>query len=369
MEKLAYLLKDKYVNVKDYFTSPKFLRIYDKVVKVLKSVIPKIAIYAILICFAYIFMSPILRVLVDSFKIKDDITNPDVVWIPTALTIQNYKDAWAGLWIYRVVKSAENVVISTLFNSTIFSLLSAIFQTFIACTAGYAFARFNFKGKQLWFIGLILAFVLPMQLLTLPRAMMLKPLMKAVASPSALFGIVPETKQAYFVDGVFSVISATPTLLLTLLGQGINSSILIFIAFSFFKMIPIALDEAAQIDGANFFQIFYHIILKMSIPTILVVFLFAFIWNWNDTYVLDSLTFDSIGNLRFQTLPQSLSQFNYRMSQGPNESGILEENQESNNPGLRSAAIIISIAPLLVLYGFTQRKFVEGIENTGVTGV
>ena len=116
MEKLAYLLKDKYVNVKDYFTSPKFLRIYDKVVKVLKSVIPKIAIYAILICFAYIFMSPILRVLVDSFKIKDDITNPDVVWIPTALTIQNYKDAWAGLWIYRVVKSAENVVISTLFN-------------------------------------------------------------------------------------------------------------------------------------------------------------------------------------------------------------------------------------------------------------
>ena len=371
MEKLAYLLKDKYVNVKEFFASPKFLRVYDKVIKALKNIIPKIAIYAILICFAYIFMAPILRVLVDSFKVKDDIMNPDVVWIPTALTFTNYLNAGAGLWIVREAKGTDGIIISTLFNSTVYSLIPSLFQTLVACTAGYAFARFNFKGKGLWFAGLILAFILPSQLLTLPRAMLLNPLMKAVASPSALFGLIAETRQAYLIDAIFSVVSATPTLLLTLLGQGINSSIMIFISFSFFKMIPIALDEAAQIDGANFFQIFYHIIIKMSIPTILVVFLFAFIWNWNDTKVLDSLTFDSVGNLRFQTLPQSLDQFNYRHSQGQDEFGHIqgEDGNESNNAGLQSAAIIISILPLLILYAFTQRKFVEGIENTGVTGV
>ena len=185
MEKLAYLLKDKYVNVKEFFASPKFLRVYDKVVKALKNIIPKIAIYAILICFAYIFMAPILRVLVDSFKVKDDIMNPDVVWIPTALTFKNYLDAGSGLWIVREAKGTDGIIISTLFNSTVYSLIAAIFQTLVACTAGYAFARFNFKGKGLWFAGLILAFILPSQLLTLPRAMLLNPLMKAVASPSA----------------------------------------------------------------------------------------------------------------------------------------------------------------------------------------
>ena len=137
------------------------------------------------------------------------------------------------------------------------------------------------------------------------------------------------------------------------------------ISFSFFKMIPVALDEAAQIDGANFFQIFYHIILKMSVPTILVVFLFSFIWNWNDTYVLKSLTALTQDQLSFQTLPQSLDRFNYRLSQGTQTSGV----EQQNNPALKSAAILISILPLLILYAFTQRKFVEGIENTGVTGV
>ena len=134
-------------------------------------------------------------------------------------------------------------------------------------------------------------------------------------------------------------------------------------------MIPVALDEAAQIDGANFFQIFYHVILKMSVPTILVIFLFAFIWNWNDTYIISNLTSLAENNLAFQTLPQQLNRFNYTVSQGEGMSGISHTSQEANNAGLQAAAIIISILPLLILYAFTQRKFVEGIENTGVTGM
>ncbi len=369
MEKLAYRLKDWFGNVKQFFTSTKFIRFYDKCVKVFKNIVPKIIIIAILIVFSYIFMSPILRVLVDSVKLKEDITNPDVVWIPTKLTFQNYLDAGSGLWLWRKDKAFENAIVSTLWNSTIFSLLSAIFQTIVSCMAGYAFARFDFKGKKFWFFGLILAFILPTQLLTLPRSMMLRPLMNKTASPSIFLGLSGTGKSSYYVDASLSVISTIPVLLLTILGQGINSSILIFIAFSFFKMIPVALDEAAQIDGANFFQIFYHVILKMSIPTILVIFLFSFIWNWNDTYVLDHLTALSNNQLSYQSLPQSLSGFNYRVSQGSQMSGIDSGDQESNNAGLRSAAIIISILPLLILYAFTQRKFVEGIENTGVTGV
>ena len=348
MEKLAYRLKDSFSVFKEKLTSPKAVRIYDKVSKVLRTIIPIIAIYAILITFSYIFMSPILRVFVDSFKIKDDITNPDVVWIPTKLTFNNYLDAGKALWLYRIDTANDNAVVSTLFNSALYSFLSAVLQTFVSCIAGYAFARFSFKGKKLWFAGLILAFIIPVQLLTLPRSMMMVDFMNATSSPSKFLGI----KENFHVDASLSVITTLPVLVLTLFGQGVNSSILTFIAFSFFK-------------------IFYHIILKMSIPTILVIFLFAFIWNWNDTYVIGHLTAASGGNnLSFKSLPQSLDGFVYRVAQGEQMSGISGSSDNTkNNAGLRSAAIITSILPLLILYAFTQRKFVEGIENTGVTGV
>lgn len=366
MEKVAYQLKDVFSKVKAYFSSPKFLRFWDKFMKIMRTIIPQLAIYAVLIAFSYIFMSPILRVIVDSVKTPDDILNPDVVWVPTQLTFQNYKDASKALLISRTYKALGNTWISTLLNSTLYSLITAILQTVVSCTAGYAFARFSFKGKKIWFFGLILAFVLPTQLLALPRQMILRPLMNQTSSPSVLLGL---TKSNNRLDGALSIVKTIPILLITMFGQGINSSILTFIAFSFFKMIPNALDEAAQIDGANFFQIFYHVILKMSVPTILVVFLFAFIWNWNDTYSLKNLTALGQNQLAFQTLPEALDNFNYLISQGTGESGIKPEDQEHNNAALQSASIIISISPLLILYAFTQRKFVEGIENTGVTGV
>lgn len=368
MERLAYKLKDSFSSFKAFLHSPKTLKHYDKFSKIFKSVLMKIIIYAILITFSYIFLFPLFKVLVDSFKTVSDLQNPDIVWIPRSLTLANYKNAVKTLEIYYVNEQYSNVIVSTLFNSTIYSLLAALLQTIVACLAGYAFARFDFKGKKFWFFGLILAFILPVQLLTLPRSIMLRTLINKTASPAILFGLNSSSPLTHKINAIFGVVKTTPMLLITMLGQGINSSILIFIAFSFFKMIPISLDEAAQIDGANFFQIFVHVILKMSLPTILVVFLFAFVWNWNDAFVYGQLTASFSGkDMKFRTLPEVLSLFNRAMSQGNSESHVSED--ISNSVGLQSAAIVISIAPLLILYAFTQKKFVEGIENTGVTGV
>jgi len=360
MDKLAYKLKSLFDSIKAFFHSTEFLKVFDKVMKVLRNIVPKILIYFTLIAFCYVFMYPILNVLVDSFKTETDIVNPDVKWIPTTLTLKNYKNAMNALWISKIVSEAW---VSTLYNSVIFSLITALLETFVSCLAGYAFARFSFKGKGLWFAGLILGFILPTQLLTLPRSMMLRNMINGTASASKILGL---TATNYKIDASLSFLSTSPIILLTFLGQGVNSSILIFIFFSFFKMIPQSLDEAAQIDGANFLQIFYHIIVKMSVSTILVVFLFAFIWNWNETYALDQLVALNDNNVGFKSLPQALQQFNRIVSQGSKMSGI---ESDKNNGALKSAGIIFSIIPLLVLYAFTQRKFVEGIENTGVTGV
>lgn len=368
MERLAYKLKDSFNSFKAFLHSPKTLKFYDKFSKVFKSVLMKIVIYAILITFSYIFLFPLFKVIIDSFKTVSDLQNPDIVWIPRSLTLTNYKNAVKTLEVYYINDKYSNVLVSTLFNSTIYSLLAATLQTIVACLAGYAFARFDFKGKKFWFVGLILAFILPVQLLTLPRSIMLRNLINKTATPATLFNLNSTSTLTHKINAIFGVVKTTPLLLITLLGQGINSSILIFIAFSFFKMIPISLDEAAQIDGANFFQIFVHVILKMSLPTILVVFLFAFVWNWNDVYVYKQLTSSFAGNnMEFKTLPEVLSAFNTTMNKGSQESHV--DTNVSNSVGLQSAAIVISIAPLLILYAFTQKKFVEGIENTGVTGV
>ena len=132
MDKVAYRLKDTYASLKEKLTSPKAIRVYDKIAKVFRTVVPIFAIYAILITFSYIFMSPILRVLVDSFKLKDDLVNPDVVWIPTKLTFMNYLDAGKALWLYRVDTANDGAVVSTLFNSAFYSTLTAILQTLVS---------------------------------------------------------------------------------------------------------------------------------------------------------------------------------------------------------------------------------------------
>ena len=366
MDRVAYSIKGFFNKFVSFFHSTGFLKVYDKVVKWLKILIPRLLTYAALIAFSYVFMFPILRVFIDSLKTEADLVNPDIVWVPTSLTLKSYKNAISALWISRTWNALEGAWMSTLLNSILYSTLSAVIETFVACLAGYAFARFEFKGKKLLFVGLIIGFVIPLQLLIIPRKMMLVDIINYSSSASSMLGMKQSTAAAYHVDGIFSFITTLPLLLITALGQGINSSILIFIFYSFFKMIPVALDEAAQIDGANFWQIFYHVIIKMSTTSILVVFLFAFIWNWNNVYVLDKMMAISTNSLGFKTITQQLGSFNYVISQGDNMSGVTED---GNNSGLKSSAIIISILPLIILYAFTQRKFVEGIENTGVTGV
>lgn len=372
MEKISHSIKLFFARIKAFFTSTVFLKKYDKTIKILKKIIPMIVIYVLLICFSYVFIYPILKVVIDSFKTEADLMNPDIVWLPKHLTFSNYRNAAAAMFIFRPIyqfagaKSGLYGVQSTMWNSALYSFITACCQTLIAGLAGYAFARFNFKFKKFWFFGLIVSFVVPIQILVLPRKMMMNPIINFFSSPAKMLGLVGSSAEG-FVNANLNILQTSPMIIVSILGQGINSAILIFIFFSFFKMIPIALDEAAQIDGANYRQIFYHVIIKMSVPTIVVVFLFSFVWNWNDTFVIGQMTL-LMGDKKeaFLTLPNALNTFNYTVSQGTGVSGT---DSEGNNRGWRAAAIVLSILPLIILYGFTQRKFVEGIENTGVTGV
>jgi len=293
------------------------------------SFVTKGGIYFLLICIAYIYMLPLLRMVSSMFMSEPDLINPAVDWIPQNPSTLNIRVA------FNVLNIRE-----TLVNSIWFSALLAGAQTIVSALTGYAFARFNFRFKKMFIILLIATFIIPLPVLLAPRVMMFI--------------------MASNVTGIQMIGTPIPQVLMAALGQGVHSSILILIFYSFLKLIPYSLDEAAMIDGASIRQIFWHVIIKMSLTTILVVFLFSFVWNWNESYQTVTLLRQGVA-----LLPQRLTMFEslfYDSVGGTDAASALI------NEAYRLSATFVSIAPLLVLYAFVQRQFISGIENTGITG-
>ena len=276
-----------------------------------------------MICIGYVFLSPIFEMISKSIMNRADLIDPSITWIAKHATLDNFKGAVTTLEIP-----------SSLINSIWFSALLAVGQTLVSAMTGFALSRYTFKGRNVWYIMLILAFILPVPLLTVPRVMMFTSL------------------NTWF--GINLMNSIWPQLLMAVLGQGTYSTMLVLIFYNFFNMIPKSLDEAAMIDGAGSARVFYHIAIRLSLSTILVEFLFSFVFNWNETYTTSIMLRDAL-NL----LPGNLAAF---------DNGAATGGANAVNEAQRMAATLISIAPLLLLYLVVQKQFIQGIENTGITG-
>jgi len=292
----------------------------------------KIAVYILLISIAYVFLYPLIRMISYSFMSQQDIINPKIDWIPINATLVNLKVAWT-------VMSMPG----TLFNSLWFAGAIALAQTLISALTGYAFARYEFKFKGFWFGMVLLSFIIPIPVVLIPRWMMF------TAAQNIL---------------EFKLIGTIiPQLLLAIAGQGVYSAILILIFYNFFKMIPVVLDEAAKIDGASNLQVFYHIILKMSVPTIITVFLFSFVWNYNETYVTGTFVRSAL-----KLMPMQLGLFDSIFEKMSAPIPGAPGGQFRLNESYKMAATLITMAPMMIMYLFVQKQFVEGIEKTGITG-
>ncbi len=274
--------------------------------------------YLLLICVSFVFLEPIFRIISKTFMTPDDIIDPMVDWVPRSLSLNNLSVA------VKVLNLKE-----TLKNSLLFSGILAVAQTLCAALTGFALSRYEFSGKKFWFIMILLCFVVPTSVLMIPRLMMF------VTAQEAL---------------KFTLIGTPyPQLMMALLGQGVNSTILILIFQNFFNLIPKSLDEAAMIDGAGAFRVFWHIGMRLSFSTVLVVFLFAFVWNWNETYVTGTLLRSGL-----QLLPSKLALFDSEFESAVSSSGSAFKLNEA----YKMAETFISIAPLLLLYSFVQKKFI-----------
>uniref|UniRef100_UPI0040575851 carbohydrate ABC transporter permease n=1 Tax=Acetatifactor sp. TaxID=1872090 RepID=UPI0040575851 len=293
--------------------------------------IGKIVIYFLLICIGYIYLEPIFEMISKSLMSPEDIIDPSIEWIALNPTLENFSVA------ARVLEMPGSLI-----NSILFSAALAVMQTIVAAMTGYALSRFKFRGRGIWFTMILLAFIVPIAVLMIPRLVIF------ITAQSTL--------------GMQLVGTPIPQVLMALFGQGVNGTILILIFWNFFNLIPYSLDEAAMIDGAGPFQVFFHIAMRLSVSTVLIVFLFAFVWNWNETYQ----TATYMGGT-MDLLPLKLSTFDSMFSSNASSS-MGSEGMYKINEAYKMSATLISIVPLLLLYACVQKQFIQGIENTGITG-
>src|SRR5690606_16219161 len=281
----------------------------------------KFIIYFLLIIVGFVYVYPLLVMGSFSLMSLEDLVNPMVSQIPTELYFQNYADAWRALDYVKVF-----------FQSLVVTLIPALIQTFVASLIGYGFARFEFPLKKMWMALVLLTYLIPLQVFIIRRFILYNDL------------------------GLLNNVGAV--LLPTIFGQGLNSAIFILIFYQFYKMVPKALDEAAQIDGANRPYIYFKIAIPLSIPSFITTFLFSFVWQWNETYQ----TFIFLGD-GWQTLQTRLAIF-VSASQG-NQVTVIEAAQ---NEAQAMAGNLLILIPMLIVYFILQRWFIEGVDKSGLTG-
>lgn len=274
-----------------------------------RKLIERVLIYAVLIGVAIIVVLPLVWMLSTSFKPKSQWFTREIEWIPRTFTWENYT---------RIFSNPSTPIGRWFLNSIILGTITTVLTLIVDALAAYAYARLEFPGRKLLF-GLLLS------TLFLPGVMFLVPNFITVFRLGLL-----NTFPGVFLPALAGVFG-------------------VFFLRQFFESIPKDLEEAAQIDGANTFQIFWRVVLPLSKPALATLAVITFLASWND-FLWPLLI---LRDRALQTLPPGL-----RTLQGAYTSEY----------GQMMAGATIAAIPVLLLYLLMQRYIVESVASTGVKG-
>ncbi len=295
-----------------------------------KALILRFATYYLLLSFSFVFLYPYLVMFVTSLKTYTDLNDITVNWIPSKLKVENYLIAFRALEYMKYLK-----------NSLIVVVFTTIGHLFSCSLIGYGFARYEFPGKKILFIFVIIALIVPVQTIIVPLYMV------------------------YYNLGWIS--TYLPIIVPTFFGYGFKGALFIFIMRQFYLGFPKEMEESATIDGCGFFRTYWHIVLPIARSAFLVTFVLSIVWHWNDYYE------PSIYLMKPEMLPlpSKISGIIEMVLDPPIqmfiEMGIPLEEMIINNAVLM-AAIMLVILPLIIAFSFLQGKFIQGIERTGLAG-
>ena len=261
-------------------------------------------IHFILIVGSVAMVLPFIWMILTSLKTYAESIHVPPVIIPEEFQWGNYKEVFGLLPFFKFT-----------FNTVLITVIRTIGQLFLCSLAAYAFARIDFPGKNFLFLLALTVLMVPGQVFLLPQYM----IMVKLGWLNSL--------QAVIVPGLFSAFGT-------------------FLLRQFFMGLPKELEEAARLDGCNHFQIYWRIMLPLAKPGLIALGIFTTLWSWNE------LMWPMIVN----SSPESMT-----LSVGLSS---LQGQYLTNYPILMAGSFL-AILPMLLLFMFLQKQFIEGIAVTG----
>lgn len=293
--------------------------------------------FLFLLCMAYIIFNPLIYMLSLAIRDSRDIYDMSVVWLPKHFTIDNLKMVFKDLNFSEVM-----------LNSGILAVFGTLLSVFVCSSAGYGFARFNFKGSKVLFLVVILTILIPPQLTSMPNYILF--------SSFDFFGIYQAiTGHATNINMLDNI---STVMLLSVLGQGIRSGLIIYIFRQYYRGMPYELEQAAQIDGCGHLATYFKIMLPNAGGPMRICVLFSLVWYWSDYYTLTTyLPNTRIVSSVLSDISEALQHVLYMEAADPYKIVTIEQ-----------AACLVSLLPVLFIFLIMQKSFARSIETTGLVG-
>ncbi len=336
---------------------------------------------------SYIVLFPFITKIAGSFMSPEDFIDVTVRLIPKEFSLDIYRAILKDLSYWQALRS-----------TFVLSFSCAIVQTFICSMIGYGFAKFKFRGRNLLFMLVMLTMIVPHQTIQYSMFMEfrffdvlgivrllkgggielfghnIKNLGEGVAEFFEGLNILPDQIQwgNYFSNrgaekwrvsmelteaGINLCNTSIPLMLLSLGGLAFKNGLYIFMLRQFFRGIPDELEESAYMDGSGTFRTFFQIIIPLSIPMMITVFLFAFCWQWTDNFYT---------TLLMSANSSSGTKLLVNIVGIPSSLDTEYAGKEVYESAIRNTCGLMLIAPLVILYAFCQNFLVQGIEHSGI---
>ena len=283
--------------------------------------------FVIIVGISYVILAPVIGIIAQSFFSRQDSINPMVFTIPISPTLERYTMALKYLDYGPVLA-----------NTLLYVVAVTLLQLLTCSMVGYGFARYKFPLKKLLFAFVVVMIVVPINTIQFPLYITFR-----------YFGIGDHT--------VNLLKSPWPTVILTVFGCGLRSGLYIYIFNQFFRGLPREIEEAALVDGAGAWRTYFRIMLPNASPAIITVAVFSLVWQYNDSFF--SNTFNIPDSILVTRKLDSL----INVIANAEKILTIREQQLYFNAG-----VVLVLVPVVVIYLLLQRRFIEGVERSGIVG-
>jgi multiple sugar transport system permease protein len=291
----------------------------------------------------FLIIQPLLDKLSVSFMEQQDLYDSTVISIPRNFTFGNYKLVTELIDFWRAIGWTLLIVI-----------VSSALQVTACTLAGYGFARYNFPLKNFWFFCVMLIIVVP---------------------PHTIMASLYLNFHFFDIFGILRLILGAPVNLLSTVagfwllsatGMGLKSGLYIFMLRQYFRGMPKELEEAAWVDGCGKFKTFIRIMIPDATPMLTSCFLFSFVWQWTDSF------YTTLFLNNYRMLSSGLGSIAERFAQwwavtnAVSGAAVASTAPVGYTQAIIATGMLMSLAPLIILYLVAQKAFVESLSQTGI---